>query len=178
MRGPPRLPPPLPRRLIPPLRPGQDPLAFDPRAHQQHGRETSFRPTGNLLGGEWIAFNSTWINRGAFLQGEDAQGNRLPTGTMYLEFVDGAQAMYRNFPANDWLDLVSSSSKGRYVYYQIKERKVPYQLINGATRSREEVKAIIAARQPKTGYQSRRYFNVGGKRNAGGGVPSRLPSRG
>jgi len=187
-----RVPPPLPSRgPAPPPLPGQSPLSFAPdpedRFLRHRGRDVDTLFQGGRFFGQWIAVNSTWLylvrfdvetdtpirHRSGQLQIQSRSIGGGVTGTMRIEFVSGAICRYDNFPTADYMDLITSSSKGRYVYYQIKQGKVPYTLERGPTRSPEQVRALVKARQPRTAFQRARYYNVGGKRRAGGGVPSR-----
>lgn len=159
---------------------------FDQRADnaRQLGRDSPLLLGGKMFG-VWIAVNSTWANRLWFKPNETDAVTRQPdgklvmtsagpqsVGIMRIEFVSGAICRYDNYPAANFLDLASSSSKGRWILDQLKKKKVPYVLESGPTRSKEEVKRLVAARQPVSAYQKRRFFNVGGKAQAGGGTPS------
>lgn len=176
------VPPPLPSRPQPPLRPGERVGEYDqtPGVFRQHSRDVEFLTTGDVFD-VWIAVNSTWLMKVMFKRYRKKDAGGVPTteyepsglGRMWIEFVSGAVCRYENFKANDYLDLVTSSSKGRYVYYQLKQTKYPYVLENGPTRSAAEIQRIVKAREPQTQYQKRRYYNVAGKRNAAGGTPSR-----
>lgn len=169
-----RIPPPLPSqraRATPPPLPGERQGEFDPQAPVHSGRDQLFRPVGNIFG-QWVAVNSTNVNRIRCDQDTDASGNRLPTGTVLIEFLDLSLYEYKPVPLNSYLDLFSSSSKGRYVHYQVIPGWPKPTKLRGPQRSSAEVRALRGSRQPRNEQQRRRYYNVGGRRNAGGGTPS------
>lgn len=182
----PSVPPPLPINrgrpvpaVIPPL-PGQRVGEFADNAVRQSGRDALFLPRGDVFG-VWIAVNSTNLNRIRCDVDTDRNRNRLGTGTIYIEFLDLSLYAYPHRPLSDFLDLHSSSSKGRYAYYQIRgagpshpgKSLWPFQKLRGPQRTAVEVAQLQASRQPRTAEQARRFYNVGGRHKAGGGVPSR-----
>ena len=180
----PRVPPPLPvnrgRSPLPPPLPGQRQGEFDPNARVHSGRDVPFLPGGQLFG-QWVSVNSTNVNRIMFEQDTDQQGNRLPTGSIYIEFLSLALYKYPGRTAGEFMDLFTSSSKGRFSYYQVRGPGPsvegmglwqPFIKLRGASRSASEVRRLAQARQPRTERQRRRFYNVGGRRNAGGGTPS------
>lgn len=164
-------PPPLPgaRRTSPPPLPGQRAGEFDPNAPNQSGRDQLFLGRGQKFG-VWIACNSTNVNRIKCDQDVDAAGNRLPTGTIYIEFLDLSLYSYAGRPLNDFLDLESSSSKGRYVHSVVVKGGWAFTKLRGPQRT--VTPAMVAAREPRNASQAARHYNVGGKHKAGGGTPS------
>jgi len=98
-------------------------------------------------------------------------GGKTGFGTITVEFVSGAMYEYENRPMGDWMDLITSSSKGRYGWYVIKgpgppvkgKSRWPFKQIKEAWRSRDQIKAIVDARQPKTRQHKKRFFKRGGK---------------
>jgi len=170
---PPRISPPaLPsaRMVVPPPLPGERAGEFDPLAPVQSGRDQLFLGRGQKFG-VWIAVNSTNVNRIKCDQDVGPNGQRLPTGTIYIEFLDLSLYQYPGRPLNDFLDLESSSSKGRYVYHVVRNGWA-FTKLRGAQRSAAEVAAIAESRQPRNAQQARRFYNVGGRHQAGGGTPS------
>lgn len=172
------VPPPLPgqSRLPPPL-PGERPGEFDPRADVHSGRDQLHLGRGQKFG-VWIATNSTNVNRIKCDQDVDAQGNRLPTGTVYIEFLNLSLYQYSGVPLNNFLDLESSSSKGRYVYYVVRESWPAGVQLRGPMRSAAETARLAALREPhgtdRQGQpRANRYYNVGGGNRNRGGTPSR-----
>jgi len=183
-----RVPPPLPSRRptsVPPLPhqppplPGERPGEFDPFADVQSGRDVPALPGGAILG-RWVAVNSTNVNRIMAEQDVDGYGRRLPTCTIYIEFLSLALYKYPNRPLGDFLDLYTSSSKGRFCYYEVRGPgtdgpgmgKWPCVRLRGPQRSAVRVRQLARNRQPKTHAQALRYYTVGGKARAGGGTPS------
>ncbi len=106
----------------------------------------------------------------------DPDEGNTGVGTIKIEFLNGAEWTYPGRSASDWLDLIESSSKGRYAYYQIRgpgPSRKGMGLWHGfesrpAWRSSAEVARMKRAREPVGRRQKRRLFTVGGKRNAYG----------
>jgi hypothetical protein len=177
MPGPPPLPSargPRPVGAVPPPLPGQRDREFDTNAPRQSGRDQLFLPRGDLFG-VWIACNSTNVNRIRCDQDTDRDGNRLKTGTVLIEFLDLSEYRYAPVALNDFVDLATSSSKGRFVRYHVIPNWPTPTKLRGPQRSAAEVAAIARSRDPRNASQARRYFNVGGRHRAGGGTPSRGP---
>lgn len=172
------VPPPLPPRGTPPPLPGQ--LNFQ-SGQQQSTRDVPFLAGGAILN-QWIAIpDSTNVNRIRCDQDIDLNGNRLPTGTIYIEFLNLSLYQYNNRPMNDFVDLFTSSSKGRYTHFEVRGPGPsrpgmgiwPAIKLRGPLRSAAQTRRIARARQPRTQVQRLRYYNVGGRARAGGGYPSR-----
>jgi len=154
---------------------------FDQRARQQSGRDAPFLPRGSVFN-QWISVNSTNVNRIRCDPDIDLKtGDQLGTGTISIEFLSLALYEYPNRPLNDFLDLFTSSSKGRYTYYEVRGPGPsmqgmglwqPFVKIRGPVRTPAQVRELAKARKPRTERQRRRFYNVGGRRNAGGGTPS------
>lgn len=168
----PAIPPPLPSQRIPgPLPPGD----FDSNADRLSSRLMDNLPDGKVFG-IWIATNSTNVNRIKCDPDLDRQGNQTGTGTIYIEFLSLALYKYPGRPLNDFLDLFTSSSKGRFTYYEVRgpgpsaEGKSiwPFVKLRGPQRTPEQVRELAAKREPLGGLPALRYYNVGGKYQAGG----------
>lgn len=173
------LPPPLPSQRLPPPLPSQRPTGneFDTLGRRQSTREEPFLPSGGVFE-IWISTNSTNVNRIRCDRDRDRDGNPQKTGTITIEFLDLSLYEYPDRPLNDFLDLMTSSSKGRYAYYEVRGPGPskpgmgiwPFRKLRGPQRKVTE--AMKEARQPRTEEQKRRFYNVGGRRRAGGGTPS------
>ncbi len=179
-------PPPLPARSGPPPLPIRDAHAL--RSNFAIGSKISTRDvargTGKLFG-DWVNFDSTNVMRAKYEPNVDSQGNRQPIGTIWIEFVSGAEYKYRNRPAGDFMDLVESSSKGRFSYYEVRGEGPshkgmglwkPCEQTRQAWRSKAEQASIRKKRQPVGAKQQQRTYTRGGKRRAFGAGGKRLPS--
>ncbi len=188
MAGPPRVPPPLPSQRttihtpghargapIPgPLPGGADPRVFDPNAERISTRDVQ-RATGRSEG-VWIHFDSTNVYAAKVDPEYDLNGKKTGVGTIYIEFLSGAVYEYQNRPMGDWFDLIESSSKGRFTYYEVRGpgKSVPGMglwpstKIREATRSAETVAKMRKQREPRTEQQKKRTYTRGGKRGAYG----------
>jgi len=178
-------PPPLPRRpsstgALPPALPKNqpiDPSRFDMRDSQRASTRSVNRQTGRTEN-QWFSFDSTNVNRAKVDPDYDLEtGEKLGTGTITIEFVNGAEYEYPDRPMSDWYDLITSSSKGRKTYFDIRgpgrSRKGmglwrPFRQTVQAWRSKQEIRAIKAAREPATAAHRRRTFSRGGQTNAYG----------
>jgi hypothetical protein len=122
------------------------------------------------LNGDWIGFSSTNVNRAKYEPNFGfPSGKQLPTGTVQIEFVSGALYEYQDIPESDFLDLVLSSSKGRYTYFHVRgkgpSRKgmsvAPwdnFRMIHGPTRSKSKIRDIMRARRPQVARHHLRYY--------------------
>ncbi len=187
-------PPPLPNsRSGPPPLPstrGVQPVSPPPLrsiGHQfdlnQGSTRVSTRGVNRATGrseGVWFSFNSTNVNRAMVQPQYDLDGNKTGVGTITVEFVSGATWEYADRPMSDWYDLIESSSKGRVGYYVIRGPGAPIKGKSNwqghetlpAWRSKEQIKAIVEAREPATKRHKERTYKVGGK------IVRRGPSRG
>ncbi len=170
------MPPPLPARGGPPPLPSREAHAL--RSNFAIGSKISTRDvargTGKLFG-DWVNFDSTNVMRAKYEPNVDSAGNRQPIGTIWIEFVSGAEYRYRNRAAGDFMDLVESSSKGTFAYDEIRGpgksipgmgKWKPCEKIRSAWRSRAEQNEIKRKRQPIGAKQRARTYTRGGKRNA------------
>lgn len=108
----------------------------------------------------------------------DGQGGKAQTGVITVEFVSGETWQYPNRSIADFVDMVESSSKGRFAYYeirgpgpssQVKGRGLwPGTKIRDAWRSAAEIKRIRHARRPITAAQKQRTYTRYGKRGGYG----------
>ena len=104
------------------------------------------------------------------------QNVQQPNGTITIEFLSGATYAYANRPVADWLDLFESSSKGRFVYFEVRgpgpSRKGmgiwSSVKIRDAWRTAAEVRRMAQARRPMTAKQRQRTYTRGGKRGGYG----------
>lgn len=169
---PPAVPPPLPSQRTPgPQPPGE----FGKPAELQSSRLMGNLPTGNVFN-RWIGTNSTNVNRIRCEPYTDKDGNQTGLGDIYVEFLSLALYKYPGRPLNDFLDLFTSSSKGRYTYYEVRgsgpsvEGKSiwPFVKLRGPQRTPAEVRRLAAKREPLGGLPALRYYNVGGRYQAGG----------
>ncbi len=190
------MPPPLPpnRSSGPPPLPGTrgvSPVSPPPRsgiANQfdlnQGSQRVSTRGVNRATGnseGVWFSFNSTNVNRAMVQPQYDLDGNKTGVGTITVEFVSGATYTYEDRPMGDWYDIISSSSKGRHGYYVIRgpgapipgKSNWPFTKIKDAWRTKEQIKAIIDAREPTTKRHKKRFFQIGGKTHGIHGMRAR-----
>lgn len=189
------LPPPLPGRTPPlPQRPSigsipsgiRDPHAsgdnFSPNAARISTRDVQ-RATGSTFN-RWVEFDSTNVMQAKVEPQYDLDGKLTGVGTITIEFVNGAVYEYENRPMGDWFDLIESSSKGRFSYYEVrgagKSRPgmgiwKPCKQIRKAFRTPAEVAGIQAKRQPVGARQQARTYTRGGQRGAYGAGGKRLP---
>lgn len=154
-------PPPLPSRAM--------------GTERVSGRDVT-RATGRTHG-VWVAFTSTNVERAKVDPQYDLKGELTGVGTITIQFLNGSQYEYADRPMSDWMDLIESSSKGRFTYYDVRGpgKSVPGMglwkpcvQIGKPTRTPAEVAALAAKRQPRTAAQKRRTFTRGGKRQAYG----------
>jgi hypothetical protein len=147
---------------------GQTPQRFS-------GRDAG--PATGKNEGVWVAFASTNVMQARADPQYDLDGQKTGVGTITIEFLDGSQYEYDDRPMGDWYDLVESSSKGRFAYYEVrgpgKSRPgmglwKPCRQIRKATRTAAQVAALRADRQPRGPKQRQRRFTVSGRRNAYG----------
>lgn len=151
------------------------PDQFDKRSQAYSSREAEF--ARNRTYSRWVAANSTWVNRMRFDPQFDFDGDPTGQGTITIEFLDLSMFEYEGRSTADWLDILESSSKGRYAYYVILKRRWPYTQLKKASRTSREVHEIAEKRNPRTKKQKRRTFTVGGQRNAFGKGGKRLKKR-
>lgn len=163
-------PPPLPSRLPG----GADPRNFSPDAQRISTRDVQ-RASGRTEG-VWVEFDSTNVERAKVDPDYNLDGKKTGTGTITIQFLNGSIYEYPDRPMGDWIDLIESSSKGRFTYFEVRgpgpSRKGmgiwTHRQIQQATRTAAEVAAMVAARQPRTREQKRRTYTRGGKRAAYG----------
>lgn len=186
------LPPPLPAPRArlggpggPPLLPSQrgttaNPYAvgsqFDPnRVGNRVSTRDVKRVSGSIYGVDFFP-NSTNVNRMRCDRDVDANGEPLNKGTITIEFLSGATYKYADRPITDWMDLVESSSKGRFTYFEVrgpgKSRKGmgiwSGVMVRPAFRSKSEVADMRRKREPVTAEQRKRTYTRGGRRGAYG----------
>lgn len=176
---------PLPSRSGPPPLPSRD-VQADPRNFSANAQRISTRDVQRAVGrttGVWVEFDSTNVMRAMVEPQYDLDGKMTGVGTITIEFLNGAQYEYADRPMGDWFDLIESSSKGRFTYYEVRgEGKSvpgmglwkPCRKIRNATRSAAEVARIKARREPRTAAQKRRTYTRGGKRGAYGAGGRRI----
>lgn len=125
--------------------------------------------------GQWVGFASTNVEMAKVEPQYDLEGNLTGVGTITAQFLSGAQYEYADRPMSDWYDLVESSSKGSFAYYEVrgpgKSRPgmglwKPCKQIRKATRTSAQVAALAAKRQPKGAAQRQGRYTVRGRRNA------------
>jgi hypothetical protein len=181
VKGPPALPVRASRTgALPPALPKNqpiDPSRFDMSGSQRASSRSVNRQTGRTEN-VWFSFSSTNVNKAKVDPDYDLEsGKKLGTGTITIEFVSGATYEYADRPMSDWYDLITSSSKGRFSYFEVRgpgrSRKgqgvwKPCVQILQAWRSKAEVRAIKAARQPLTAKHKLRTYTRGGQMNAFG----------
>lgn len=185
-RAPPPLParsapPPLPARGGPPLLPSQRRgiQAFDPSSQAESDRNVT-RARGKVTG-IWVSVNSTNVNRVRFDPEYDLNGNTTGMGTITIEFLSLAMYEYAGRSLADYIDIIESSSKGRFAYYEIRGAGPsrpgmgiwPSVRLRGP--QRKVTSAMRGARAPRTAAQRQRTYTVGGRRGAygAGGLPVR-----
>lgn len=161
-QGPPPLsvggPPPLPGRSPPPLpweRP--DDVSFDPNATIRSDRDIG--RIGGYTYGVWVSANSTNVNRFRYDPYRDLKGNLTGSGIITIEFLDLSMYEYPDRPGLDYLDLFQSSSKGRFVYYEVRR---DWKFIKLRGSQRKVTATMRAARAPVTKRQKQRTFKLGG----------------
>ena len=174
-------PPPLPgiRRAGPPPLPGKGPPplssqrsginAFDPQATQRSDRDIKEARGRNE--GVWVSVDSTNVNRVRFDPEYDLDGKKTGMGEIQIEFLNLSLYSYPNRPASDFLDIIESSSKGRFVYYEARP-SWPFKRLRGP--QRKVTREMIAARSPRTAAQKRRTYTVGGRRGSHGAGGARI----
>ncbi len=129
---------------------------------------------GGTTYGVWIAFSSTNVYAGMYEPDYETRGGdsvRTGKGTITLEFLDGSKYEYPGRSAADWLDIISSSSKGRYAFYNIRGPGPShkgmgiwtFRQVSGPTRSKAEVARMRAQREPTTAKQRQRTYISRGK---------------
>lgn len=176
------IPPPLPSRPNPSgrLPEGAIPGNFSPLGLRISTRDVQ-RATGSMEG-MWVSFDSTNVEMAKVIPNTDGKGGKTGTGTITIRFINGWEYEYQNRPMADWYDLVESSSKGRFTYYEVRG---PGKSVSGQTlwpysrktkwidRSAAEIARMKAAREPMHAEQQRRTYTRGGKRGAygAGGLP-------
>lgn len=170
-------PPPLPSRPA-----GANPSNFPASARAISTRDVQ-RASGRTEG-VWVYFDSTNVYAAKVDAGTDSKGGKTGKGTITIEFLNGAQYEYPDRPMGDWLDLVESSSKGRFTYFEVRGpgKSVPgmglwkpFKKVRGPTRTAAQVAAMKAAREPRHAAQQRRTYTRGGNRGAYGAGGRRLP---
>lgn len=166
-----RSPPPLPSRGGPPPLPGiRTPDVYAGREqidgdHQRISTRDVQRASGRTYG-VWVSTTSQWVNRMRYDPEYDLQtGYTTGRGTITIEFLDLSMFEYPDRSAADWIDLFSSSSKGRFVYYAAKGWT--YRQLKKASRSSREVARLSALRAPRGQRQGKRSYVAGGKRVGG-----------
>jgi hypothetical protein len=188
-------PPALPRRAsstgaLPPMLPQnmpKDPSKFDLTGGVQRASTRSVNRQSGKTEGVWFAFDSTNVNKAKVDAQYDIDGKKTGVGTITIEFVSGATYEYADRPMSDWFYLITSSSKGRKAYYDIRgpgrSRKgmgiwKPCIQTVQAWRSKSEIRAIKAAREPVKAKHKLRTYTRGGKMNAfgKGGKRIRVPT--
>lgn len=118
----------------------------------------------------------------------DGNGGKATMGVIEIEFLSGATYQYHNRPIADFMDMVESSSKGRFTYYEVRGPGPsrpgmgiwPSIKVRDGWRTAAEVRRMAHARRPRTAAQAKRTYTRGGQRGAfgKGGLPVRkTPSR-
>lgn len=173
------MPPSLPSRSGPPPLPGRD-VQADPRNFSGDAQRISTRDVQRAVGrmeGVWVDFDSQNVERARVDPDYDLDGKKTGTGTIIIQFLNGWEYTYDNRPMGDWLDLVESSSKGRFTYFEVRGagpsiegRTIwPYSKKRKfAERSAAQIEAMVRRRAPRTAAQKRRTYTRGGKRQAYG----------
>ena len=160
-------PPPLPGSRLPPLLPSQrtNTDQFDPTGEYKSDRENQFNIKRSYVDGTWISVNSTWLNRIMFKSKQEVnisgEVKQAEYGDMYVEFLSLALCMYPNTPRSDFVDLLNSSSKGRWTYYEAKLKHRRYTLLRQA--QRKVTSAMKLKREPITQFGKKRTYRVRGK---------------
>lgn len=174
------IPPPLPSRAVPPPLPSRSrdayatPSQFDPNRGRISTRDVQ-RASGQTYS-VWVSVNSTNVNRMKYEPDRDSEGNQKAQGTIWIEFLSGATYAYPNRPLADWIDLFESSSKGRFVFWEVRGPGPSRQgmgiwpsiKIRDGWRTSSEIKSMQRKRQPVTAQQRKRTYTRHGQRGAYG----------
>jgi hypothetical protein len=175
----------LPSRGSPPPLPSRVPGGADPRNFSQNASRISTRDVQRATGatyGVWVEFDSTNVLRAKVDPQYDLDGKLTGVGLITVEFLSGATYEYDDRPMSDWFDLIESSSKGRFCYFEVRGPGPSrpgmgiwsHRQISGPTRSAAQVAAMVGNRQPRTREQKRRTYTRGGKRGAYGAGGRRI----
>lgn len=161
-------PPPLPTRATPPpvpSRPNNNPTLYSDRdAHVARGK------TFNT----WVRVESTNVKEVMVEPDYDLNGELTGTGEIWIRFLSGALYSYPDRKMSDWFDIIESSSKGSFTYYEVrgagKSRKgmglwKPCIQHNGPTVDAQTLAALRAANAPRTAAHRARKYTRGGRRN-------------
>lgn len=159
---------------------GADPSNFSAGAQRISTRDV--QRAGGRTFGVWVHFDSTNVYAAKVDPDYDLEGKLVGTGTITIEFLNGSRYAYPDRPMGDWFDLIESSSKGRFTYYEVRgpgpSRKGMgiwnHVELNGPTRSADAVARMKAAREPRHAQQKKRTYTRHGKRGAYGAGGQRI----
>lgn len=181
------MPPPLPSRSAAGRSLPTRDTAADPANFSANAQRISTRDVQRAVGrseGVWFEFDSQALMGGKVDPEYDLDGKKTGRGLITIEYVSGAVWEFADRPMSDWYDLIESSSKGRFNYYEVRgpgpSRKgmglwKPATEIKKAWRSSAEIAAIRYRREPRTRAQKRRTYTKGGRRQAFGAGGQRVP---
>lgn len=160
-------PPPLPANWKPDVYAGREQLDGE---HSRISTRDVQRASGRTYS-QWVSTTSQWVNRMRFdPEYELETGDMTGRGTITIEFIDLSMFEYPDRSAADWLDIFTSSSKGRFMHGVV-IGNWKYIQLKKASRSSAEVRRMAAIRAPRGQRQGKRSYVAGGRAVGGSNKP-------